>query len=63
MPGNCGGKLHRKHTPIVSRKQQQLFAMVAEGKSTKAGGLSKAEAVRHLDESKGKKLPLRRKKK
>ncbi len=47
---------HKKHTPIVSRKQQKLFGMVASG-SKKLPGLSKAEASRHLTESRGKKLP------
>jgi hypothetical protein len=47
----CG---YRKHTPITSRKQQKLFAVVAKGGATKASGLSKAEAKRHLVESKGK---------
>ena len=57
MPGKaCKG---RKHTPIVSRKQQKLFGAVAGGKKTKAKGLSRAEAKRHLTESKGKKLPRR----
>jgi hypothetical protein len=49
----CSG---RKHTPITSRKQQRLFGAVASG-SKKLSGLSKAEAVRHLKESKGKDLP------
>lgn len=47
----------RKHTPIVSRQQQKLFGAVASGYATKATGLSKAEAERHLTESRGKKLP------
>ena len=47
----------RKHTPIVSEKQRKLFGAVASGTATKASGLSKAEAVRHLKESKGKNLP------
>lgn len=50
----CG---YRKHTPIVSEKQRKLFGAVAGGASTKAIGLSKAEAKRHLKEVKGKKLP------
>lgn len=50
----CGKK---KHTPIVSRQQQKLFAVAAAGKKTKATGLSVAEAKRHLKESKGKDLP------
>lgn len=50
-------KRKRKHTPIVSKTQQRLFGAVRGGKKTKATGLSKAEAGRHLTESKGKKLP------
>lgn len=53
----CKGKSNRPHTPIVSRQQQKLFSAVASGKSTKASSLSKAEAERHLEESKGKNLP------
>jgi hypothetical protein len=50
----CSG--HRKHTPIVSRQQQKFFGAIASGSAT-APGLSKAEARRHLKESKGKRLP------
>ena len=46
----------RKHTPIVSEQQRKFFGAVASGKA-KAPGLSKAEAGRHLAESKGKNLP------
>lgn len=53
----------RKHTPIVSKAQQRLFGAVRGGKKTKAPSLSKAEAGRHLRESKGKKLPERVKRK
>lgn len=64
MPGACckSGKLykHKKHTPIVSEKQRRLFGAVAGGAKTKAGGLSKAEAKRHLKEVKGKRLPTRK---
>ena len=49
----------RKHTSIVSRRQQRLFGAVAGGKRTKAEGLSVELAKRHLKESKGKKLPER----
>ena len=64
MPGKyCGKKGHRKHTPITSKAQQRLFGAVAGGKKTKATGLSKKEAKRHLRESKGKKLPARKRKK
>jgi len=55
MTGKCG----RKHTPIVSQQQRKLFGAVAGG-SKKLPGLSKAEAKRHLKESKGKKLPKRK---
>lgn len=51
--------VHRKHTPIVSKAQQGLFGAVAGGKKTKATGLSRAEAKRHMKESAGKKLPKR----
>lgn len=54
--GGCSKK-GRKHTPIVSEQQRKLFGAVASGRATKASGLSKAEAVRHLKESKGKNLP------
>lgn len=50
-------KSGRKHTPIVSEAQRKLFGAVASGRATKASGLSKAEAIRHLKESKGKDLP------
>jgi len=56
-------KSGRKHTPIVSEQQRKLFGAVASGKATKATGLSVAEAVRHLKESKGKDLPKRHHKK
>ena len=51
------GGCKKKHTPIVSEQQRRLFGAVASGKATKATGLSKAEAVRHLKESRGKDLP------
>ena len=54
---------HRKHTPIVSEAQRKLFGAVAGGKKTKAKGLSKTEAKRHLKEVKGKKLPKRKRRK
>jgi hypothetical protein len=47
---------HRKHTPITSEAQRRLFGAVASG-SADLPGLSKAEAERHLRESKGKNLP------
>ena len=61
MPGT-----HRKHTPIVSEKQRGFFGAelmrLRKGLKTKSG-MSEAELVRHLKESKGKNLPLRKKKK
>jgi hypothetical protein len=61
MPCKKGvpGRKHKSHTPIVSKAQQGLFGAVAAGKKTKATGLSKVEAKRHLRESAGKKLPRR----
>lgn len=50
------GKDCKKHTPIVSEAQRGLFGAVAGGKKTKATGLSKAEAKRHLKEVAEKKL-------
>ena len=63
MPGKGCRKRGRKHTPIVSQRQRRLFGAVAGGATTKATGLSKAEAKRHLKEVKGKKLPKRARKK
>lgn len=64
MPTICreggGSCLGRKHTPIVSRQQQKLFGAVASG-SAELPGLSKAMAKKHLDESRGKKLPSKSK--
>lgn len=66
MTGPGCEKLHRKHTPIVSKKQQGFFGAELqrkrEGKGTKTE-MSEAELSRHLEESKGKKLPLKRYKK
>jgi len=49
----------RKHTPITSRRQQKFFgaelARKRAGKETETE-MSEAELVRHLKESKGKKL-------
>jgi hypothetical protein len=60
MPGT-----HRKHTPIVSEKQRGLFGAdllrLRKGLKTKTG-MSEAELVRHLKESKGKNLPAKVKK-
>lgn len=63
MPGKgCRG---RKHTPIVSKKQQGKFgaeyARRKAGKASRMKGITKAELKRHLKESKGKKLPKKAK--
>lgn len=58
MPGK-----HRKHTPIVSKKQRRFFgAEYGRKKAGKKGrtGMSKAVLRRHLKESKGKRLPRRK---
>ncbi len=61
MSGNCGG---RKHTPIVSKKQQGLFgAEYARRKAGKEGtmsGITKKELKSHLQESGGKNLPWKK---
>jgi len=64
MPGKeCGRGGHRKHTPIVSKKQARLFGAVAGGVKTKATGLSVSEAKRHLREMGSiKRLPNKGKK-
>lgn len=55
----------KKHTPIVSKKQRELFG--AEYRRRKLGlkgrmkGITKKELKSHLEESKGKKLPKKRK--
>lgn len=59
------GKGCRKHTPIVSKKQQGLFgaelARRRAGKKGRMSGITAAELERHLRESKGKKLPKKKK--
>jgi len=61
-PG-CSG---RKHTPITSKKQRGLFgAELARRRAGKKGvmsGITTKELESHLHESKGKKLPARKKK-
>ena len=56
----------RKHTPIVSKKQQGLFgaelARRRAGKKGRMPGITEAELERHLRESGGKKLPRKVKK-
>ncbi len=65
MTGNCGKGGTRKHTPIVSRKQRGLFgaelARRCEGKKGRMKGITTDELRSHLKESKGKRLPKRRK--
>ena len=60
-------KAHRKHTPIVSKKQQGLFgaelARRRAGKKPQMKSITTAELESHLHESKGKKLLKRKKKK
>ena len=63
MPGKgCGKGGHRKHTPIVSRKQRGFFgaelARKRAGKETRTD-MTEAELERHLEESAGKKMPAR----
>ncbi len=57
---------HRKHTPIVSKKQRGLFgselARRKAGKTSKMKGITTKELTSHLTESKGKKLPKKAKK-
>ena len=55
MPGShCGKGGHRKHTPIVSKKQ---FGMMEH--LTSEGKISKKVMRRHELEAKGKRLPER----
>jgi len=62
MPGK-----HRKHTPIVSKAQRGLFGAELnrrrEGKQRRMAGITTAELESHLQESGGKKLPAKAKKK
>lgn len=60
------GCRYKKHTPIVSKKQRGFFGAELKRKRTGKGTQTKmSEGVlsRHLKESKGKKLPLRSKRK
>lgn len=60
MPGKC-----KRHTPIVSKKQRGLFgaelARRKEGKQGRMKGITTEELRSHLKESKGKKLPRKKK--
>ena len=55
---------HRKHTPIVSKKQRGLFggelARRRAGKPRRMEGITTQELEEHLHESKGKKLPKKK---
>jgi hypothetical protein len=61
MPHKCP----RKHTPIVSKKQRGLFgaelARRRAGKARRMKGITTKELEEHLHESKGKKLPKKKK--
>lgn len=52
---------HRKHTPIVSKKQQGLFGAELqrrkEGRKGRVPSITTEELRGHLKESKGKELP------
>lgn len=64
MPGKGCGK--KKHTPIVSKKQQGFMGAELERKRAGKSGktkMSQATLKRHLEESGGKKLPARSRKK
>ena len=54
----------RKHTPIVSKKQQGLFgaelARRRAGKTRRMAGITTKELEGHLRESKGKSLPKKK---
>ena len=58
------GKCKRKHTPIVSKKQQGKFGAELgrrrAGRKSKMPDISTAELESHLRESGGKKLPKRK---
>lgn len=64
MPGKHKDK---KHTPIVSKKQQGKFGSELvrrrSGKKAQMKGITTEELESHLRESKGRKLPSRSKKK
>ena len=56
----------KRHTPIVSKKQRGLFGAEykrrKEGKKGRISSITKKELKKHLEESKGKKLSKRVKK-
>jgi len=57
---------HRKHTPITSKAQRGLFGAELSrrerGVKGRMPGITTKELRSHLRESKGKKLPRRKKK-
>ena len=59
-------KNHRKHTPIVSKKQRGLFgaelARRRVRKTRRMKSITTKELRKHLKESRGRKLPKRKKK-
>ena len=64
MPGK--GCKKKRHTPIVSKKQRGYFGSeYARKKAGKKGKteMSKAVLSKHLKESKGKKLPAKKRRK
>lgn len=58
-------KCIKRHTPIVSKKQQGLFgaelARRKAGKQPRMKGITKTDLRSHLKESKGKDLPKKKK--
>lgn len=54
----------KRHTPIVSRKQRGLFGAELsrrrKGKARRMTGITTRELESHLRESKGKKLPKKK---
>lgn len=67
MPGKGCRKKGKRHTPIVSKAQRGLFGSELgrrkRGEKPRMKGITTAELRSHLKESKGKKLPTRKKKK
>ena len=59
-------KKHRVHTPLTSKAQRGLFgaelARRRAGKARRMRGITTKELISHLEESRGKKLPKRIKK-
>lgn len=65
MPGKYCTESGRKHTPITSKAQRGLFgaelARRRSGKGRRMSSITTQELEQHLHESKGKKLPKRKK--